>query len=77
MSTQSRLRDTKRPNPQCRTTHQPGQSLGLIPFKATGLFRVQSSKIHHNGRPHGKFSGITRLARFIREMRKRIQLVAP
>jgi hypothetical protein len=53
MSIKSRQRDTKRPNQQCRDTHQSGPNLGLISFKATGLFRPSSS--HHNHKPHGKF----------------------
>ena len=77
MSIKSRQRDAKRPNPQCRETHQPGPNLGLIPIKAIGLFRPAYSSSSHNYEPHGKFGGVTRIARFLRELAKKIQFASP
>lgn len=77
MSIQSRQRHSKRPNQQCRKTHQPGPNLGLIPFKPIGLFRVGSSRLHHNGQPHGKLGGVSRLTRLLRKLAEKVQFVAP
>lgn len=63
MSTQSRLRNPKRPNQQCRKGRTPGPNLGLIPRKNFRLFRPADEA--HNYKPHGKFAVMSKFLRWL------------
>ena len=75
MSTTSRTKATKRPNPKCRETSAPRPYLHVIPFKLFGLWRSDKGD-SHNYKPHGKFGGCTKKVRALRKLIKQTAAIA-